>query len=64
MKYDYRKTRAGRRRILYPVIYNLTFTLQNLLFKIGISWHNKFSDECAPDFSCCSNYKKDHLEFK
>lgn len=52
-RYDYRKTKEGRRRFKYKRIYRLTVWLQWFLWKIGIPWHNTFSDECTPDFNCC-----------
>lgn len=57
MKYDYRKSKAGKRRFKYPAIYKLSLWIQSILFKIGISWHNAFSDECTIDFSCCHKYR-------
>lgn len=54
MKDDYRQSAAGRRRFKYPRIYRLTFHLQNFLNRLGIAWHNRFSDECTHDFGCCS----------
>ncbi len=55
---DYRKSRAGIRRFRYKRFYRLTFHFQNLLFRLGISWHNPFSDECCADFSCCEGKRR------
>ena len=32
---------------------NISSIVQWILWKCGISWHNTFTDECTPDFSCC-----------
>lgn len=53
MRYNYLKTPAGTRRFKYKGIYLITLWLQTALWKIGIPWHNRFSDECTPDFNCC-----------
>lgn len=55
MKNDYRKTKEGKRRFAYPIIYKITHLFQFILWKIGIAWHNRFSGECTPDFNCCTN---------
>jgi len=53
MRIDYRKTKAGQRRFKYPRIYRLTCLFQTILWRVGIAWHNSFSDECTKDFNCC-----------
>lgn len=53
MENDYRKTAEFHRRFGFPRIYRLTVWLQWLLWRCGIPWHNRFSDECTPDFNCC-----------
>ena len=55
MKYDYRKTQAGQRRFNHPCIYKVTSAIQRWLWKHGVAVHNRFSDECTPDFNCCVN---------
>lgn len=35
--------------------YKITCFIQWCLWKNNIHWHNKFFDECTPDFSCCIN---------
>lgn len=42
--------------------------IQGLLYVFGISIHNKITDECVHDFSCCypelkSSFKKRHSYF-
>lgn len=53
MRNDYRKTKEGIRRFRHAFIYKLTWLFQTALWKIGIPWHNRYSDECTPDFNCC-----------
>jgi hypothetical protein len=33
--------------------YKASLVKQITLWRAGVSWHNKFSNECTPDFSCC-----------
>ena len=33
--------------------YKITCAIQWLFWKYGISLHNRFFNECTPDFSCC-----------
>jgi hypothetical protein len=51
---DYRTTKYGKRIVSHPYVYLATFIWQTLLWYIGIPWHNTFSDECTPDFNCCT----------
>jgi len=37
------------------IFYKITVGFQWMLWKMGVSWHNSFFDECTPDFSCCIN---------
>lgn len=60
MKYDYRKDVAGMRRFKYKRFYRLTVLFQLLLYKLGINWHNTFSDECTHGFECCINKLQKH----
>lgn len=53
MRPDYRQTEAGKRRFSHPWIYRCTHLFKIALWKIGIPWHNTYSDECTPDFNCC-----------
>lgn len=53
MKFDYRETPAGKRRFKYRCLYKLTVWFQAVLWRLGIPWHNSFSDECTPNFNCC-----------
>lgn len=57
MRYDYRETKEGKRRFKYKRFYRLTVLFQRALWLIGIPWHNRFSDECTPDFNCCNKWK-------
>ena len=41
---------------------NITRIAQGILYVCGISIHNNFTDECAPDFSCCN--KEIHSQIK
>ena len=34
---------------------NLTRTMQGILYVLGISLHNYYTNECVPDFSCCED---------
>jgi hypothetical protein len=54
MKLDYRTTKEGKRRFRFPGFYRFTVLIQSALWRIGIPWHNRFSDECTPDFNCCN----------
>lgn len=54
MKRDCRFSIQFKRSAWYPRIYRLTVLFQTILWKCGIPWHNTFSDECTPDFNCCS----------
>lgn len=54
MKVDYRKTKHGVRRFSNPIVYRATVHIQNLLYSLGVKWHNTYSDECVKDFSCCN----------
>ena len=53
MKTDYRTSKEGQRRFKNKKTYWLTWKLQSFLWKIGIAWHNPYSDECTKDFNCC-----------
>lgn len=55
MKNDYRYTKEGKRRFKHRYIYLFTWKLQNILWLIGIAWHNTYSNECTCDFNCCNN---------
>lgn len=60
MRFDFRQTPAGKRRFKYTRFYRLTVWFQWILWKCGVPWHNRFSDECTPDFNChpkCSRRK-------
>lgn len=37
------------------IFYKITVFIQWVLWKNNIHWHNKFFDECTPNFSCCIN---------
>lgn len=52
------ETKYGKRRLKYKKFYTFTYFLQKFLWKIGIPWHNSFSDECTPNFNCCKNLSK------
>lgn len=49
MKIDKDLWIAGRR----TAEYRDSLIHQTRLWMAGISWHNTYSDECCPDFSCC-----------
>ena len=50
---DYRDTIEGARRFKNPEIYQKTLEFQQEMAKLGVAWHNHFSDECTIDFCCC-----------
>lgn len=57
MRPDYRFTIEHKRAAWYPAIYRLTCWAQTILWKLGVAWHNSFSNECTPDFNCCAKKK-------
>jgi hypothetical protein len=50
---DYRDTVEGKRSFENKGIYKLTFNFQQKMAKLGVAWHNHFSNECTDDFNCC-----------
>ena len=39
---------------IHRLIYKTTCNIQLILWVLGFSIHNKYGDECCPDFSCCA----------
>lgn len=46
------------RRNMIRFINNITRTFQGIMYVLGISIHNYYTNECVSDFSCC--YKDIH----
>lgn len=44
------------------VVRELSYIKQEALYLIGISTHNKVTDECCSDFSCCNPQCKSKLK--
>ena len=48
--------------IIKRVVRELSYIKQESLYLIGISTHNKVTDECCNDFSCCEPKCKSKLK--
>jgi len=52
---DVRETKEHKWCVENPELYEMTVVFQKLLHEQGIAWHNTFSNECTPDFNCCTD---------
>ena len=47
-----------------PLKEKVSCYVQQILWNIGIHWHNTVRDECTPDFSCCIKKEKKDEQWK
>ncbi len=52
-KGDVRNEPSFKRCTDNPEAYKLSLKFQEDMAKIGVAWHNNFSNECTIDFCCC-----------